>query len=66
MKRYPLLVSKIGCVFAVLMSLAGCEEQPPSTDVDCNNQDKTQEQSETRSCLWDMGEPTDRSKNRGF
>lgn len=48
--------------------LMGCGDQPTSDTPknECKEQDLAQCQQENGSSLWDMGKPTDRSKNEGF
>ncbi|MGP8291548.1 hypothetical protein ACT3OH_14880 [Vreelandella zhanjiangensis] len=57
-------------IVSVLASfvLVGCGEDdgPKPATINCENPNLTKEQREEGSCLWDMGEPTDRSKNKGF
>ncbi|HEJ9539454.1 TPA: hypothetical protein SMN08_000139 [Proteus mirabilis] len=49
-------------------ALVGCGEDdgPKPATINCDNPNLTKEQREEGNCLWDMGEPTDRSKNKGF
>lgn len=57
-------------IVSVLASfvLVGCGEDggPKPTTINCNNPNLTKDLREEGNCLWDMGEPTDRSKNKGF
>ncbi|EPS3432073.1 hypothetical protein ACVD55_003518 [Vibrio alginolyticus] len=57
-------------IVSVLVSfvLVGCGEDggPKPTTINCNNPNLTKELREEGNCLWDMGERTDRSKNKGF
>ncbi|EIA1618838.1 hypothetical protein MA786_002938 [Vibrio parahaemolyticus] len=57
-------------IVSVLASfvLVGCGEDggPKSTTINCNNPSLTKELREEGNCLWNMGEHTDRSKNKGF
>ncbi|GIB80094.1 hypothetical protein VCSRO19_2930 [Vibrio cholerae] len=48
--------------------LVGCGESdgPKPATINCDNPNLTKEQREEGNFLWDMGEPTDRSKNKGF
>lgn len=48
--------------------LVGCGEDygPKPATIDCDNPNLTKEQRKEGHCFWDMGEPTDRSKNKGF
>jgi hypothetical protein len=48
--------------------MVGCGEDdgPKPATINCDNPNLTKEQREEGNCLWDMGEPTDRSKNKGF
>jgi hypothetical protein len=43
--------------------LVGCGENDGPKPATIN---LTKDQREKGNCLWDMGEPTDRSKNKGF
>ncbi|MBE4109742.1 hypothetical protein HJ114_10605 [Vibrio parahaemolyticus] len=55
-------------IVSVLTSfvLVGCGEDggPKPTTINCNNPSLTKEQREEGNCLWNMGERTDRSKNK--
>ncbi|AVH26903.1 MULTISPECIES: hypothetical protein [Vibrio] len=57
-------------IVSVLASfvLVGCGEDggPKPTTINCNNPNLTKDLREEGNCLWDMGERTDRSKNKGF
>ncbi len=57
-------------IVSVLVSfvLVGCGEDdgPKPATINCDNPNLTKEQREEGNCLWDMREPTDRSKNKGF
>ncbi|MGP9808644.1 hypothetical protein ACT3TQ_09990 [Halomonas sp. AOP12-C2-37] len=57
-------------VACVLLSvfLLGCGEQSASNapENECKKQEQVRCQEENVSHLWDMGKPTDRSKNEGF
>ncbi|EIY8173288.1 hypothetical protein MNO18_003272 [Vibrio parahaemolyticus] len=57
-------------IVSVLASfvLVGCGEDggPKPKTINCNNPSLTKEQREEGNCLWNMGEHTDRSKNKGF
>ncbi|MDF4339307.1 hypothetical protein P3480_15810 [Vibrio parahaemolyticus] len=57
-------------IVSVLASfvLLGCGEDggPKPTTINCNNPNLTKDLREEGNCLWDMGERTDRSKNKGF
>ncbi|HCH0355937.1 TPA: hypothetical protein NJ855_001581 [Vibrio parahaemolyticus] len=57
-------------IISVLASfvLVGCGEDggPKPTTIKCNNPNLTKDLREEGNCLWDMGERTDRSKNKGF
>jgi entry exclusion lipoprotein TrbK len=48
--------------------LVGCDEDdgPKPATINCDNPNLTKEQRKEGNCLWDMGKPTDRSKNKGF
>lgn len=48
--------------------LVGCGEGdgPKPAMSNCDNPNMMKEQREEGYCLWDMGEPTDRSKNKEF
>ncbi|EHR6473442.1 hypothetical protein KUK78_003037 [Vibrio parahaemolyticus] len=48
--------------------LVGCGEDdgPKPAAINCDYPNLTKEQRGEENCLWDMGEPTDRSKNKGF
>ncbi len=46
--------------------LVGCGEGAKPTKINCDNPNLTKVQREEGNCLWDMGEPTDRSENKGF
>lgn len=57
-------------IVSVLASfvLVGCGEDGglKPTAINCNNPNLTKDLREEGNCLWDMGERTDRSKNKGF
>ncbi|HCH5748977.1 hypothetical protein R7F07_18410 [Vibrio sp. YT-16] len=57
-------------IVSVLASfvLVGCGEDggPKPTTINCNNPNLTKDLREEGNCLWDMGERTERSKNKGF
>ncbi|MFH4498720.1 hypothetical protein WMQ61_12465 [Vibrio diabolicus] len=57
-------------IVSVLASfvLVGCGEDggPKPTTINCNNPNLSKDLREEGNCLWDMGERTDRSKNKGF
>lgn len=57
-------------IVSVLASfvLVGCGEDGGTkpTTINCNKPNLTKDLREEGNCLWDMGERTDRSKNKGF
>lgn len=52
----------------VAVFLAGCSDEPETlaADIDCEDPGLTKEERQQGNCLWDMGQPTDRSKNQEF
>lgn len=57
------IVGVVACSF-----LTGCKDDdgPRSPTINCDNPNLTPEQKKEGNCLWNMGAPTDRSKNKGF
>ncbi|MCR9473988.1 hypothetical protein NB502_19325 [Vibrio diabolicus] len=54
-------------VLASFVLVGGGEDGGPKpTTINCNNPNLTKDLREEGNCLWDMGERTDRSKNKGF
>lgn len=62
-------ITRIFIVSALVsIVLVGCGEEdgPKPTTINCATPELTKEQRVEGNCLWDMGDPTNRSKNEGF
>ena len=63
-------ITRVYCIVSALTAvfLVACGESKPAgvAVIDCDNPNLTRLQREQGNCLWDMGESTDRTRNRGF
>ncbi|EGR0364315.1 hypothetical protein FHO46_05945 [Vibrio cholerae] len=56
------------CLFTSLL-LLGCERSQDVQDVqdvDCDSPGLTKAEKQQANCFWNMGNPTERSQNKGF
>ena len=62
-------ITRVFCIVSALAAvfLVACGESKPAAvaAIDCDNSYLTRLQREQGNCLWDMGESTDRTRNRG-
>ena len=64
------IIIRVFCIVSAMTAvfLVACGESKPTSvaAIDCGNPNLTHLQREQGNCLWDMGESTDRARNRGF
>ncbi|HAS3590872.1 hypothetical protein F0Q18_11830 [Vibrio cholerae] len=53
------------CLFTSLL-LLGCERSQDVQDIDCDSPGLTKAEKQQANCFWNIGDPTDRSQNKGF
>ncbi|HCG8421170.1 hypothetical protein [Vibrio parahaemolyticus] len=46
--------------------LSGCGQPSNVEQIDCDSPSLTTAEKEQANCLWDLGDPTERSQNKGF
>lgn len=53
------------CLFTSLL-LLGCDPPQEIKDIDYDLPELTKAEKQQANCFWNMGDPTDRSQNKGF
>lgn len=53
------------CLFTSLL-LLGCDQSQNIKNIDCDSPNLTKAEKQQANCFWNMGDPTNRSQNKGF
>ncbi|ALG52965.1 hypothetical protein FORC6_2639 [Vibrio parahaemolyticus] len=60
------ITSSVALCLLTSLLLLGCDQSQVIKDIDCDSPDLTKAEKQQANCFWNMGNPTDRSQNKGF
>ncbi|MBF4376731.1 hypothetical protein [Vibrio anguillarum] len=60
------ITSSIALCLVTSLLLLGCDQSQDIKDIDCDSPNLTKDEKQQANCFWNMGDPTDRSQNKGF